>query len=159
MNSETKIEALFILEILGRPPEHLKETLNEIVGKMEEEPFLEIKNKKIHEPKEVEGKGELYTSFAEIEVELEDATGLIRVLFKYMPSHIQIISPENIKFSNGELTEFLNEISRKIHNYDGVARTMQLQMSQMQSKFNEILEEKEKLKKQPKKKSSTKKRK
>ena len=42
-----KIRALFIFEILGRPPEHIKKTLEEFVHKLGQQKGVEIDRKEI----------------------------------------------------------------------------------------------------------------
>jgi len=69
-----KIRAMFIFEILGRPPEHIKETMSQLVDKLAELPGIEIDKKTVHEPKPVkeENAGKegnmsgLFTTFAEV---------------------------------------------------------------------------------------------
>ena len=44
---ETKgIKAILILEVLGRPTEHLTETLEELIGKMDSEEGVKVISKK-----------------------------------------------------------------------------------------------------------------
>jgi len=51
INEETKgIKAVLIFEVIGRPPEHLTETLNEIIKKVDEEKGVSVKEKKVNEP-------------------------------------------------------------------------------------------------------------
>ena len=109
---ETKgIRAVMIIEVLGKPPKHLKETLREIISKIDGEEGVNVKSKKINVPKKLEDSEEtpknfdkekmtslkgLYTDFAEIEIEVEEIFNLAILMFKYMPAHIEIISPELI---------------------------------------------------------------
>jgi len=69
---ETKgITAIIIIEVLGRPPEHIIEVLDEIIEKLGAEKGVKINDKKIREPTLLKDKKDLYTSFVEIEVEVE----------------------------------------------------------------------------------------
>ena len=45
-----KINAALIIEVIGKPPEHLTKKLKEISEKINEESGIEIANKKINEP-------------------------------------------------------------------------------------------------------------
>ena len=72
MGEETKkIRAMLIFEVIGRPPEHLTETLNEIIKKIDEEKGVSVKEKKINEPILMKDQKDFYTGFAEIEIEIE----------------------------------------------------------------------------------------
>lgn len=140
---DPKILATIILEILGRPPEHLTETLKDLIKKMGEEKGVSVKEQKINEPHLIKDQKEFYTTFAEIEVETEEISQIIAIIFKYMPSHIEIISPKNIKLSNNILNETLNEITRKLHAYDEVARVIQNEKIILEKKLKEIMGDKE----------------
>ncbi|MBU2053135.1 MAG: hypothetical protein KJ721_02745, partial [Nanoarchaeota archaeon] len=83
---ETKgIRAILILEVLGKPPEYLKETLEKLIKQIDDEKGVEVKQKKISEAKKLEDSAKnlknfdekkmtsiegFYTNFAEVEVEV-----------------------------------------------------------------------------------------
>jgi len=125
MSSEPiNFNVAFILEVLGRPKEHLVDTLEEISKQIDSEKGVNVTSKIIHEPKEIENNPEMFSSFAEIEISINDLSLLINLVFKYMPSLIEIISPERISLSNTDFSDTLNEIARRLHRYDEVVRVM-----------------------------------
>ena len=156
MNSdETKnLKALMILEVLGRPPEHLTSTLNDLIKQMDEEKGVVVKSKDVKEPvpmKEKVGSLEkggkenvqvegFYSSFAEIELEVETVMHLAMLMFKYMPAHIEIISPESVALTNNGWNEILNELTRRLHGYDEVARTLQVEKEILERKLRDLIE-------------------
>jgi len=145
MSSDNKkIEALFILEMLGRPPEHLVETLKEMIGKIKQEKGIEVKEEKINEPQLAKDQKDIYTTFAEIRVEVEGTMQLIVLLLKYMPAHFEIISPENINMTNNEWNELLNELARRLHGYDEVARVLMSERNVLEQKLKKIIEKEKK---------------
>lgn len=126
MNStETKVRAMMVLEVIGRPPEFLTETLNDLIKKISEEQGVIIKEAKINPPAIMKDQKDFYTSFAEIEVETDNVLYLSILMFKYMPAYIEIISPQNIILKNSDLSDVLNELTRRLHGYEEVARIMQ----------------------------------
>jgi len=130
---ETKgIRAVLVLEMIGKPPEHMTETLKELIKKIDEEKGVEVLEKKINEPVLIKDQKEFYTTFAEIEVEVEQILHLAVLMFKYMPAHIEIIEPELIVLSNNGWSEILSELVRRLHSYDEIARVLQFQNAQMQ---------------------------
>src|SRR3989344_2284176 len=112
-----KIKAMMILEILGKPSSHVKESLESLVSKLGAEKGVKILNKVINEPLVVEGSKELFTSFAEIEIEFDTIDMYIAVVFAYMPSNVEIISPEKMQVTNTYLNEVGNKIVQRLHNY------------------------------------------
>jgi len=149
---ETKgIKVMLVLEMIGRPPEHMIKTLEDIIKKIDEEKGVEVKEKKINEPVLIKEQKDFYTTFAEIEVEVEEILYLAILLFKYMPAHIEIIEPELIVLTNHGWNDILNELTRRLHGYDEVARVLQFQNAQMQKKLGELMPEKKEEEKEKKK--------
>ncbi len=139
LSDEKKIEAVILLEVLGRPPEHVTNSLNEIIKSIAEEPGVTVKEKLMNEPAPLKEEKELFTAFAEIEIEVETLMKLFSLLFKYMPSHVEIIEPEDLKMKHNDWNELLNELTRRLHAYDEVARIMQNENMILEKKLREIL--------------------
>ena len=141
-----KIKAIFILEILGKPAEHVKKTLAEIVGNLEKEKEVQVFRKKIAEPKKfeqdknIEIAQEIYTSFAEIEVETT-IEKLMMLIFDYMPSHIEVIEPETVKIKNFDLNSFFNELVRRLHQYDELAKAMIIERQNLAKQLQEAIKQ------------------
>lgn len=148
---ETKnVRALMIIEVIGKPPEHLTETLKNIIKQIAEENGVSVKEEKIKEPVLMKDQKDFYTSFAEVEVEVEEILYLAMLMFKYMPAHIEITFPEMITLSNNDLNDILNELTRRLHGYDEVARIIQIEKSILEKKLKEAMEKQEGTKKKKK---------
>ncbi len=148
-----KIKALFIFEILGRPPEHIKETMELLVDKLGELEGVEINSKKIHEPKLIEKEGvkDLFSAFSEVEILGEDLNAILNVVFHAMPSHVEILSPNELKFKNFDLSSMLSALTVKLHRYDEIAKISIIEknmltkkLKEMEEKVGELEKEKEK---------------
>jgi len=134
------IRAVLIIEVIGKPKEYLKETLEGIVKKIKEEKGVELEDSKINEPQEMEKKKGFYSSFAEIEIIVEEMLYLVALMFKYMPAHIEVISPEKISMKNNEWSETLSELVKKLHGYDEVARITLIEKEVLEKKLRDVLE-------------------
>jgi hypothetical protein len=139
---ETKIRAMIVLEILGRPPEFLTENLNDLIKKIGEEKGVKIKETKINPPILMKEQKDFYTSFAEIELETDNLLYLAILMFKYMPAYIEIISPENISLKNSEVNDIFNELARRLHGYEEIARILQTEKGILEKKLRELSGEK-----------------
>jgi len=140
---ETKgIQAMLIFEIIGRPAENLVKTLEEIIKRIDEEKGVEVKSKDIKEPTTIKDQKDFFTTFAEVEVEVEEILYLVLLMFKYMPAHIEVVSPELIALTNNGWGEILSELTRRLHAYDEVSRVLQFQNKQMQEKLEKLMPEK-----------------
>jgi hypothetical protein len=126
-----KISSNVMFEMMGRPPEHLEETMRSLIGAISAEKGISVKNSKVHpakkiDNKDVEGKviaeGELFSTFAEVEVETENLLTLLSLIFRYMPSHIEVIYPEKFSLANVDFNLIINQLIARLHNYDAVAK-------------------------------------
>ncbi len=155
-----------ILEIIGKPQKYLVETLENLINQMGSEIGVVIKNKNIKEPKKMEERSgianpskegikieqnDFYVSFAELEIETENLFTLALLMFKYMPAHIEILSPGNLSLTNYDLKDILNELIRRLHGYDEIARVLQVEKAILESKLRAVMgSEKEAEKKETK---------
>jgi hypothetical protein len=130
-----KIKVALIIEMMGRPADYLKESLSDFVSKLEAEKGIKMISRKVNEPKEVDGG--LFSSFAEIEVEIDKIAQLIKIIFVYMPSHLEIISPGSMKITNSDLNSLLNEMAIRLHEYDSVAKTVLFEKNILINKLKE----------------------
>jgi len=138
LTETTGIRAMMILEIIGRPAEHLTETLNKLIEEIDKEKGVVVKEKNIKEPVLMKEQKDFYTTFAEIEVEVEEIMHLAILMFKYMPAHVEVISPELIALTNNSWSEILSELTRRLHGYDEVARVIQNEKVILEKKLKEL---------------------
>jgi len=144
---EDKIKALFIYEILGKPPEHIKKSLEDLIDNIGNNPGIKILNKKVHEPhlveeKEKEGKKVdvegLYSSFAEVEMELDNLDLIFLLVLNTLPSNIEILEPRELRLKNFNLSSVLSSLAIKLHKYDEVAKVLSLERGQLINKLKEM---------------------
>jgi len=128
------IHAVIIIEILGRPADHVKESMESLVDVLGKVKGIEIVKKEIHEPKEIEKKN-LFTTFAEVELLTENFKRLTDLIFEYMPSSIEIIEPQEARMNINEANNFVNDITARLHKYDAVAKTLIMQNRILQAKI------------------------
>jgi len=118
------IETRMILEIMGRPAEHIAKTMHLVLEKLGAEKGTLIKEKRVHEPAEVKDAKNLFTTFAEVEAEFDSLESYLNVIFGYMPANIEIISPEKFNLTNQQATYLGNLVVTRLHFYDSVAKQL-----------------------------------
>jgi hypothetical protein len=153
-----KIKARFIFEILGKPAEHIKETLSQMIDKLEEIKGVKISEKTIHEPKLIEDEKvkDMYTTFAEVEVVSETMNAILAIIFNMFPANVEIIEPETFVVKNFDYSGLLNEVIAKIHRYDEVTKRLLMERNMLVNKIKEMSTQKEEVKtEQPKKKKKS----
>ena len=133
-----KLQARMVMEILGRPPENIIQALNMLLDRLAKEKGVKIVDKKVHDAVEAPGQKDLFTSFAEVEVELDSIANYLGIVFAYMPSHVELIYPENINLRNSELNELANSLTNRLHNYDAIAKRLMFERDYLMAKLDEI---------------------
>ena len=117
-----KVKANLIIEIMGRPPEHIKEALNTLVIKMGSEKGVNILDKKYHEPKPVKETKNLFTAFAEVNVEFDSLEIFFTIIMIYMPSNVEVYEPERFKLNAAEINSLGNHLVSKLHRYEEITK-------------------------------------
>lgn len=115
------IHARIIIEMLGKPKEHVEETLKKYVTQIEKNEKIATVRKYFAEPKEIEG---MYSVFVELEGYFKGVSTLVGFCFDYMPSSLEIIAPQHIVFSNVITSQVLNDLQAKLHALDMVAKKL-----------------------------------
>lgn len=147
---DKKIRANFVFQMLGRPPEHLIDTMNSLIDSISAEKGIKIIERMVHPAKKVDNKdergqpiaqGELYSTFSDIELELDNLMTLLSIAIRYMPSHIEIIYPEDFNLKNVDFNLIVNEILARLHNYDAIAKSSLMNNQLLAKKLSEIMEQ------------------
>ncbi len=133
---EWPIRAVAIVEILGAPKEHVVETMNKYVEKMKKEKNLKIIDTKISE---VEQKEKLFTVFAEVEMLAKTPSNIVDYCFDYMPSSIELLEPENVKFNSHQFSNFFNDLQAKLHQLDMIVKKLRAENKVLHQNANFIL--------------------
>ena len=118
------LKAKFIIEILGRPAEHLEKSLTELVDKIGSDKGTSLLSKEVNKAKKVEKTDNLWTSFADLDLSFESLPVFFNAIMTYLPAHIEIYEPEMYKMNAFELNEFSNFVVSRLHNYDALAKRM-----------------------------------
>lgn len=106
----SKITAIVILEIAGKPKEHVEATIKNYTEKIVKE--FTVKSNKIAEVEEKDG---VFSTFAEMDIDFDSLGKLIGFCFDYMPASVDIIEPENLNLTSPEATGLINDMISNLH--------------------------------------------
>lgn len=136
----TKIRTMFVFEIMGRPAEHIKSTLNQFIDQLGTLPTIKIESRKVYEPKAVEIKDveNLFSTFAEVELTADNLDTLFDIVLNMLPSHIEVIEPSELRMQNFDLSNTLSKLTMKIHKYDEIAKASLMKEKMFEQKLNEM---------------------
>ena len=104
-----------IIEIVGKPREHVEETLRIVLKQLREEKGVDVLGGKVHEPKV---QGAFFSTFAELNLLVKDFVTLIGICFSYMPSSVEIVEPTQFKFAPIEVANLFNDLLGRLHEID-----------------------------------------
>ncbi|MAG60966.1 hypothetical protein CL619_04220 [archaeon] len=115
-----------VIEVLGKPKEHVEKMLDSILTKLQEDKRFQLKASEKHDciPQE---KTDLFATFMEVEVSTENVENMIGFCFDFMPSSIEINQPSELQLSCADFSQFLNDLQAKLHQVDMLAKKMKME--------------------------------
>jgi len=120
----------------GKPAEHLKVSLKNHIDQLGEGKIVTLKSSRLHDPKEMENSGGMFTCFAEVEIEVETTKNLFEVILDYMPASVEVLEPTNNNIGSEELTGLLNNLAGRLHRYDEIARMAKFKIDHLMGQVN-----------------------
>lgn len=120
MDKPKLLTARVILEMLGAPEEHIKKTMESYIEQLKKD--REVLKADIAETKKQDV---MFSIFTELEMKFIDLDDLFGFCFEAMPSSVEVIDPEHLKFDAAELNRILNDLQGKLHDADMIVKTLQ----------------------------------
>ena len=135
---EKKIVFRVVIEVLGKPKEHVEASLKKYLENLKEDKKYTVTREDIAELKKHE-ESDLWMIFAELELNTEKVDDLIDFCFEYMPSLIEIIEPNKLSMETGEVSSFLNDLQAKLHSVDMVAKQLKAENDMLKQNTGYLL--------------------
>jgi len=118
-NENLHIRCKVIIEILGKPKEHVENSSRMYVDKIKIDPELILLKEDFAKAEEKEG---LWSTFVELEMVVKGVRKLIAFCFDYMPSSVQILKPDEFSMSRSFIEDFANDLQARLHQVDMVVK-------------------------------------
>tara|TARA_B100000315_G_C14373066_1_gene493900 strand:- start:116 stop:703 length:588 start_codon:yes stop_codon:yes gene_type:complete len=119
VDDKTHIRCKIIVEILGKPKEHVEKAVRMYADKIKNDPELTVLNTEFADPKEKE---RLWATFAEMDMVVKGIPKLIAFCFDYMPSSIEITKPEEFAMKKSTIENFINDLQARLHQIDMIVK-------------------------------------
>ena len=113
------IRCKVIIEVLGKPKDHVEDSIRDYVEKIKNDPELIVMNADFSEAAE---KNRLWAVFVELDMVIKGILKLIGFCFDYMPSSIEITKPEEFAIKKSTVENFINDLQARLHNVDMVVK-------------------------------------
>jgi hypothetical protein len=100
-------------EVIGHPKEHVEQSMNEYLKNLKADSDITFVSEDIGEAEDIGGG--LFSTFADTELLFKSLEKLHWLCVNFMPANIDIISPSELKFTDKDLTNWLNDLLAKLH--------------------------------------------
>jgi hypothetical protein len=95
--------------------------MEKVINLLEREPFFRIYASKVEEPikleAEEEGEIEQFSTFAEVNLSVQDFRSLVRLMFFYGPTGVEVIKPGKIEFTLDDFQNGLVDMGEMVQGY------------------------------------------
>ena len=129
------IKVRCIVEIVGGPKEHVEKAMGVVVGKLKEDKKIKIISDKVFDAKPLEGKHPLFSSFCELDFEVDTMKDLFGFCFDFMPSSVEIYDPTELRVKMEDVNNMFNELLSKLHQYDMALKNIYAQNVLLKRKY------------------------
>jgi len=102
-----------MFEMLGKPKEHIEETIRKYIEKIKTDPNIEIFKEHFGDARTQED--DLWSTFAEVEMLVKSMDKLTWLCVNFMPASIEIIQPEKKTYTNKEISFWINDVLARLH--------------------------------------------
>ena len=103
-----------LIELQAVEEQLLQKQLGKILETMGKEPFFRVY---AHSSAPIEKVGERYSTFLEVNLSVRDFRALVRLMFFYGPTSVEVIKPKEIKFTLDDFQNGLVDMSEMVHGY------------------------------------------
>lgn len=103
----------FILEIIGSPKEHIKETIQLVLEQIEDNDDIDVHSKDISEPEKTED--DLFAVFADVNAGVDDITTVGHIANNYNPASIELVEPAEITVARKDFNDLFADTLAKLH--------------------------------------------
>lgn len=135
---EGKITFRALIELLGKPKQHVDDSMRKMIQKLREDERYRLKKVETADLKKQE-QADVWATFSEVEIEVSDIPEIMEFCFDYMPSLIEILEPKELVFTEGEVTAFLSDMQAKLHHIDMVAKNLKLEADSLKQNQAKLL--------------------
>jgi hypothetical protein len=121
--NSAKIRVRTIIEVLGKPKEHIEKTIREYVEKIKEDnDFVVLKEHFSDSEEQKHGEDTYFAIFVELEFLVKGLHPLIGFCFNYMPSSIEIEKPEELTLPADMMNALFNDLQARLHKVDMIVK-------------------------------------
>ena len=127
-----EIQFKAIIEILGKPKEHVETTMENVMTELEKKEGITVVDKEVAKIKELEN---FFSTYADLELKVADMDKLIDFCFDFLPSSVDILEPEKFDLDSKKLSDFFNDLLAKLHQQSMIIRNLHAENTLMKQQL------------------------
>ncbi len=97
-----------------------------VLGKLKERGDIKVLKESVFPAEQLKDKP-FWSTFAEVEIEVDGIETLVGFCFDFLPSSIEIIKPNKFMIEDASINNMLNDLIAKLHQYDMVLKNVHAQ--------------------------------
>lgn len=132
-----KILCRVVIEVLGKPKEHVEKAMSEYIKRIKSDEKFNVLKEEFAELKKQESN--LWATFTEMEMEVNEVRDLIGFCFDYMPSLVEIIKPGSLTLTDKDFSDFFNDLQAKLHQVDMIAKQVRFENEKVRGDMAKLL--------------------
>ena len=126
-----------IIEIMGSPKEHVESTLKSLVKTLKEDNSINVITSEMFDAEE---KDKFFSAFTEVEILFKNVSALIGFCFDYMPSSVEVLDPDHLKYKAHDISGLLNDLLARLHKSDMIFKNLNAESKLLKENFNKLLQ-------------------
>ena len=107
-----QVLARVLIEVLGAPKDYVEEAIQLVVDKARQIDNAELISESTYEAEE---KDKLFITFSELEIWFKDMDQILKFMFEFTPSSIEIIQPTKMVVTSQVMSGVCNDFLLKMH--------------------------------------------
>ena len=136
LTEKTHLRCKIIIEVLGKPKEHVEKALKRYIEKIDSDSDLIILKKEFADAKE---KDKLWATFVDMEMVIKGLPKLIAFCFDYMPSSIEILKPDELNMTRSSIADFANDLQARLHDVDMIIKKLKNENEFLKKNMNTVI--------------------
>jgi hypothetical protein len=127
-----------IIEVLGKPKDYIEKVIDAAIEQLGKEKGTALIKKQVHEATIAQDSKDVFITFGEAEIIVENLARLIAIIFDYMPASIEITEPLNLTMRLEDANALLNDLAARLHHYDALAKKTRLEREVLMKKLGAL---------------------
>ncbi|HLC56223.1 MAG TPA: hypothetical protein VJJ23_03230 [Candidatus Nanoarchaeia archaeon] len=121
-----------IVEIAGFPKEFVGETMHKVINNLKSNEKIKIHKIELAEVAEIK---QLFSTFADMELEFKEIPDFLTFCYDYLPSSVELMEPESLELPAKDFDDMFNDVLARLHQYDLVLRNINAENIRMKNEL------------------------